>query len=53
MTYGTESLARRAWAVVDTAAIEQNTRLLRAQLGDTQLLGVVKANAYGHGVVEA
>lgn len=42
----------RAWAEVDLAAIRANITALRAFLGaQTRLLAVVKADAYGHGLV--
>ncbi|KAB8140209.1 alanine racemase [Chloroflexia bacterium SDU3-3] len=45
---------RRAQAEVDTAAIESNARLMRRVLGPgCQLIGVAKADAYGHGAVGA
>lgn len=43
---------RRAWAVVDVAAIEGNTRQLCHLIGAAQVIGVVKADGYGHGAVE-
>jgi alanine racemase len=37
-------------ALIDTAAIERNCRLLKETVGeDTELCAVVKANGYGHG----
>ena len=48
---GTASM-RRAQASVNVAAIERNCARLRTQLrSDTLLCAVVKANAYGHGVL--
>src|SRR5262245_57171592 len=42
---------RPCWASVDLAAIRHNVRALRAMLGpDTELMAVVKANGYGHGI---
>jgi len=44
---------RRAWAEIDLGALEHNYRALRAMLPPgCRYLGVVKANAYGHGAVE-
>jgi alanine racemase len=40
-------------ALVDLSAIRHNTRLVRDLSGAGILIGVVKANAYGHGLVEA
>ncbi len=40
----------RAWARIDTGAVEANAALLkRAVGGDVELCAVVKADAYGHG----
>jgi alanine racemase len=36
---------------VDCAAIRHNTSIIRRTLGSTQLLAVIKAQAYGHGAV--
>ena len=38
---------------IDLAALRENVRLIRAQLPEkTMLMAVVKADAYGHGIVE-
>ena len=43
---------RAAWAEIDLDAIAYNVRALKALIGDqTQLLAIVKANGYGHGVL--
>ena len=43
----------RCWAEVDRSAILHNARVARERMGSaTTLLAVVKANAYGHGMVE-
>ena len=41
----------RAWVEVDHAAIRANLAAIRGMAGDAQVIGVVKANAYGHGAV--
>ena len=41
----------RAWVEVDHAAIRANVRVIRERAPQAQLIGVVKANAYGHGDV--
>lgn len=41
----------RAWIEVDHDAIRTNVGVVRALAGDAQIIGVVKANAYGHGSV--
>ncbi len=43
---------RPAWLEVDFDALAHNFHLLRKSAGDVALIGVVKANAYGHGAVE-
>lgn len=41
------------WIELDPAALDHNLEILRSLLSPrTQLLGVVKANAYGHGMAE-
>ena len=37
--------------LIDTYALEKNLSLLRAKSGNRFLWGVVKANAYGHGLI--
>ena len=41
----------RTWAEVDLDALAHNYRLLRGLAPDSRFLGVVKADAYGHGAV--
>jgi alanine racemase len=41
----------RAEAVVDLGAIRHNVATLRARIGTAQLMTVVKADGYGHGMV--
>ncbi|MDO8732983.1 MAG: alanine racemase [Actinomycetota bacterium] len=41
----------RARAVVDLTALEHNLAVVRAAVSHSQLLAVVKADAYGHGLV--
>jgi alanine racemase len=43
---------RPTWAEIDLNALRANLRKLRARCGRSQLMFVVKANAYGHGAVE-
>ena len=43
---------KRTWAEIDLGAIEHNYRAMRAKLAaGTRFMGVVKADAYGHGAV--
>lgn len=41
----------RTWAEIDLGNLEHNYRALRACAPNSKFLGVVKANAYGHGAV--
>ena len=41
----------RAWVEVDHAAIRSNLEVIRRSAPGAQVIGVVKANAYGHGAV--
>jgi len=43
---------RPAWLEVSFDALAHNFSLLRAKAGHVQVVGIVKANAYGHGAVE-
>jgi alanine racemase len=43
---------RAAWLEIDLSAYQDNLRGIRALCGPTGVLAVVKANAYGHGLVE-
>lgn len=48
-----ESTLRRTWAEIDLDALRHNYRTLRGLTGENvKFLGVVKADAYGHGAVE-
>ncbi len=47
-----ESTLRRTWAEIDLDALENNYHRLKERIGDNvKFLGVVKADAYGHGSV--
>ena len=46
-------ILRRTWAEIDLDALTHNYRLARERTGpDVKYLGVVKADAYGHGAVQ-
>lgn len=45
----TETL--RCWAEINTSALRHNAGAVRERIGGAALLAVVKANAYGHGMV--
>lgn len=48
-----KSTLRRTWAEIDFDALKHNYRQLRSRVGeDVKFLGVVKADAYGHGSVQ-
>lgn len=47
-----ESTLRRTWAEIDLDALAHNYQTLRRHVGDAKFLGVVKADAYGHGAVQ-
>ena len=40
----------RCWAEIDRSALRHNARVVRDRIGSAELLAVVKANAYGHGL---
>lgn len=43
----------RCWAEIDRGALRHNARVTRERIGpETELLAVVKANGYGHGMIE-
>jgi alanine racemase len=41
----------RCWAEIDRSALRSNAEVLRQRIGSAEMLAVVKANAYGHGMV--
>src|SRR5438067_4211873 len=41
----------RCWAEIDTAALRRNAQAVRQRIGSAEVLAVVKANAYGHGMI--
>ena len=47
-----EKFLRRTWAEIDLDALAHNYRTIRERMGPkSKYLGVVKADAYGHGAV--
>ena len=45
------TIAHRTWAEIDLGALRHNVAAVRAQVGSgVQVMAVVKANAYGHGI---
>ena len=45
-------MSRLIRAVIDTGALRHNLQTIRARAGGARILAVVKANAYGHGLVQ-
>jgi len=43
----------RCWAEIDRSALHHNAMVVRKRIGSAEMLAVVKANAYGHGLVGA
>ena len=41
----------RCWAEIDRSALRHNVKAVRERVGCAEILAVVKANAYGHGVL--
>ena len=47
------STLRRTWAEIDLDALTRNYKTLKAHIGDgVKFMGIVKADAYGHGSVQ-
>lgn len=43
---------RPTWAEIDLAAIKHNLKVIKKAAGNTKIMAMVKANAYGHGMLE-
>jgi len=41
----------RCWVEIDRGALRHNARVARERIGGAEMLAVVKANAYGHGMI--
>jgi alanine racemase len=41
----------RCWAEIDRAALRHNAKIVRERIGSAEMVAVVKANAYGHGLL--
>lgn len=46
-----EAALRPAWVDVDLAALDHNLAQARSRVGESRVMAVVKADAYGHGAV--
>ena len=43
---------RPAWVEVNLSNLDYNIKNIRAKIGDRDMIGVIKADAYGHGSVK-
>jgi alanine racemase len=41
----------RCWTEIDRSALRHNAAVVRERIGSAEMLAVVKANAYGHGLI--
>src|SRR5205814_9394644 len=41
----------RCWAEIDRSALRHNAAVVRERIGSAELLAVLKADAYGHGLI--
>src|SRR2546430_4163916 len=41
----------RCWAEIDRSALHHNAKTVRERIGSAEMLAVVKANAYSHGLL--
>src|ERR1700738_884911 len=41
----------RCWAEIDRSALRHNAKVVRERIGSAEMMAVVKANAYGHGLM--
>src|SRR5437879_3732774 len=41
----------RCWAEIDRSALRHNAKVVRERIASSEMLAVVKANAYGHGLM--
>ena len=41
----------RCWAEIDWSALRHNAKIVRDRVGSAEIVAVVKANAYGHGLI--
>ena len=51
-TQGTSDSVRATWAEVNLGRLQANLKAIRAHVPGAKAMAVVKANAYGHGLVE-
>lgn len=43
---------RQVWAEIDMSAFDHNVKQIKSQMKCPKMIGVIKANAYGHGATE-
>ena len=43
---------RPAWAEINLTNLDYNIKNIKAKIGDREMIGVIKADAYGHGSVK-
>ncbi len=43
--------SHRCWTEIDRSAFQHNAKIVRERIGSAEMLAVVKANAYGHGLI--
>src|SRR5204862_2776851 len=43
--------SHRCWTEIDRSAFQHNAKVVRERIGSAEMLAVVKANAYGHGLL--
>ena len=43
---------RAAWVEINLSNLEYNIASIREKVGETEIIGMVKADAYGHGAAE-
>ena len=43
---------RPVWAEINLTDLEYNIDRIKEKIGDSKLIGVIKADAYGHGAVK-
>lgn len=47
-----KNLRRPVWAEIDLDRVRLNLEAIRNVIGETEIIGIVKANGYGHGALE-
>ena len=47
-----KKLSPKTWGEIDAAALRHNLGVFRELAGDARVMAIVKANAYGHGLLE-